>query len=51
MSYIGVKLFTTTCLNIFVGFIIQNNFFMANQSQIKKMMEEQQKKAIVLAIK
>jgi len=38
MSYIGIKLFTATCLNIYAGFIIQNKFFMANQSQIKKIM-------------
>jgi hypothetical protein len=50
MSYFGIKLFTATCFNIYVGLVIQNNFYMTQQIELKKMMEEQQK-AIVQAIK
>jgi hypothetical protein len=50
MSYFGLKLFTATCFNIYVGFVIQKQFYMAQQTELKKMMEEQQK-AIVQAIK
>ena len=50
MSYLGLKLFTATCFNIYVGFVIQHNFYMSQQTEFKKMIEEQQK-AIIQAIK
>ena len=50
MSYFGLKLFAASCFNIYIGLVIQNKFYMSQQTELKKMMEEQQK-AIVQAIK
>ena len=50
MSYFGAKLFIATCFNIYISTAIQiriqNDFFIAHQKEVKKMMEEQKKEII-----
>ena len=50
MSYFGCKLFIATCFNIYVSTAIQiriqNDFFITQQNEVKKMLEEQKKEII-----